>query len=112
MLRAPLPGSPPLALSKGRGHRRLREVGQYWSKANQIDVIGLRDDGWTDLGECKWGTVRSRLAVEQELEAKIREYPNSRNSTIGRRIFTRGKPPADTQRAAGARWHGLDDLYA
>ena len=87
------------------------EIGEYWSKTVQIDVVGLRDDGWTDLGECKWGTVRSRLAVEQELEAKIREYPNSRNATIGRRIFTRGKPPADTQHA-GARWHGLDDLYA
>jgi len=47
-----------------------------------------------------------------ELEAKIREYPNTRNATLGRRIFTRGKPPADAQRTAGARWHSLDDLYS
>lgn len=40
------------------------EVGQYWSKSVQLDVVGLRNDGWTDLGECKWGPVRSRRAVE------------------------------------------------
>jgi uncharacterized protein DUF234 len=40
------------------------EVGQYWSKTTQIDVVGLRDDGWTDLGECKWGAARSPKAVE------------------------------------------------
>ncbi len=27
------------------------EVGEYWSKATKIDVVGLRDDNWTDLGE-------------------------------------------------------------
>jgi uncharacterized protein len=35
------------------------EVGQYWSRTTQIDVVGLRDDNWTDLGECKWGPVLS-----------------------------------------------------
>jgi len=62
MLRAPLPGSSPLALSGLYLKDRVTaafEVGQYWSKTTRIDVVGLRDDGWTDLGECKWGTVRS-----------------------------------------------------
>ena len=84
------------------------DVGQYWSKTTQIDVVGLRQDGWTDLGECKWGTVRSPKAVEQELEAKVRDFPNLRGATIGRRIFTRQAPPRPP---AGARWHTLEDLY-
>ena len=85
------------------------EVGEYWSKSIQIDVVGLRNDGWTDLGECKWGPVRSRRAVESELEAKVRDYPNPRGSTIGRRIFVRHTPAAPTD--TGVRWHGLDELY-
>ena len=84
------------------------DVGQYWSKTTQIDVVGLRQDGWTDLGECKWGTIRSPKAVEQELEAKVRDFPNPRGATIGRRIFTRQAPPRPP---AGARWHTLEDLY-
>lgn len=87
------------------------EVGQYWSKTTQIDVVGLRDDGWTDLGECKWGTVRSPKAVEQELEAKVREFPNSRGAPIRRRIFSQQKPKTAGP-SAGVRWHELEDLYA
>jgi hypothetical protein len=30
------------------------EVGQYWDPTVQIDVVGVRDDGVTELGECKW----------------------------------------------------------
>jgi AAA+ ATPase superfamily predicted ATPase len=86
------------------------EVGDYWSKTVQIDVVGLRDDGWTDLGECKWGTAGSPKAVEQELDEKVRQYPNRRNATIGRRIFTRQAPPAGEGRA-GVIWHGLEELY-
>jgi AAA+ ATPase superfamily predicted ATPase len=86
------------------------EVGSYWSKAVQIDVVGLRDDGWTDLGECKWGAVRSPRAVEDELAKKIQEYPNRRNATVGRRIFTRHERPAGEERG-GTKWHSLEDLY-
>jgi hypothetical protein len=74
------------------------EVGQYWSKTAQIDLVGLRGGGWTDLGECKWGAVRSPKAVEKELEEKVRDFPNPRGATIGRRIFIRQPPPAQTGR--------------
>ena len=30
------------------------DVGEYWDRAVQIDVVGLRADGWVDLGECRW----------------------------------------------------------
>ncbi len=86
------------------------EVGQYWSRTVQIDVVGVRDDGWTDLGECKWGHLRSRRVVESELETKARAYPNPRGATIGRRIFARQVPPAAGNPAV--RWHGLEELYA
>ena len=85
------------------------EVGEYWSPATQIDVVGLRDDNWTDLGECKWGPVRSPRALEIELERKLQQYPNSRGATLARRYFTRRKPAS---RGEAAGWYSLDDLYA
>lgn len=84
------------------------EVGQFWSKDAQIDVVGLREDGWTDLGECKWGAVRSAKGLVAELEEKVRHFPNPRSATIGRRIFTRTRVGSP---AAGVQWHTLDDLY-
>ena len=100
------------------------EVGEYWggqrrnitespspdaSPAAQIDVVGLRDDNWTDLGECKWGRVRSAPAVEAELDRKARLYPNRRGATLGRRYFARRKPGS---RADAKDWYSLQDLYA
>jgi hypothetical protein len=89
------------------------EVGEYWDRNCQIDVVGLRQEGWTDLGECRWGAVRGRRPLRQELEAKVRQYPNRRNATICRRIFTRlpvsgDQPPSDEPEV---RWHDLEDLY-
>jgi AAA+ ATPase superfamily predicted ATPase len=92
----------------GEGVSDAFEIGEYWDKATQIDVVGFRRDGWTDLGECKWGPVRSVRVVEAELEQKVAAYPNRRNATIGRRIFARRTPPAAGDRG---RWHDLEDLY-
>ena len=85
-------------------------IGEYWSPQTQIDVVGLRDDGWTDLGECKWGAVRSPRALRAELERKVQAYPNSRGATVGRRYFVRRKP-ASIARAKAHDWHSLEDLY-
>ena len=60
----------------------------------QIDVVGMRDDNWTDLGECKWGPVRSPRTLEAELERKLQQYPNSRGATLVPRYFMRRKPAA------------------
>ena len=84
------------------------EIGEYWSTRTQIDVVGLRDDNWTDLGECKWGAVRSARRLEAELEGKVALYPNSRGATLGRRYFTRGRVQ---KKADAPNWHSLDDLY-
>ncbi len=86
------------------------QVGEYWSKDVQIDVVGVRDDRWIDLGECKWGPVGSAPSLVAELDAKVQAFPNKHGDTIGRRIFTRGAAPATRPR--DVRWHSLDDLYA
>jgi Archaea bacterial proteins of unknown function len=52
----------------------LYEVGSYWDSQVQIDVVGLRRDGWIDLGECKWGAVKSLVSAAAELEEKVRHY--------------------------------------
>ena len=85
------------------------QVGEFWSARTQIDVVGMRDDNWTDLGECKWGPVRSPRALETELERRLHQYPNSRGATLGRRYFTRRKPAA---RRGADGWYSLEDLYA
>lgn len=87
------------------------EVGEYWDKATQIDVVGYRHDGWTDLAECKWGTVPSPRQLLAELEEKVRQYPNSRNATIGRRLFTRHRVSNSMSRLLSATFHDLESLY-
>ena len=86
------------------------QIGEYWNKDVQIDVVGVRDDAWIDLGECKWGPIGSAPALLEELERKVRAFPNPRGDTIGRRIFTRASAPAG--RARDLRWYSLEDLYA
>lgn len=84
------------------------EVGEFWDRDVQIDVVGLRDDGWTDLGECKWGSVTSARAVASELESRVAKYPNPRGATIGRRFFVRKKPRGALP---AGQWHDLADLF-
>jgi len=82
-------------------------VGEYWDKHVQIDVVGMRDDGFVDLGECKWGQVRSLGALARELDGKVNRFPNPANATIGRRIFVRKKTKSNI---AGVTLHDLDSF--
>lgn len=84
------------------------EVGEYWSKDTQIDLVAVREDGWTDLGECKWGTVRSLRPVLRELVGKAGLFPNRRGATLGHLLFTRD---AVRTPAAGATCYSLAQLY-
>ena len=87
------------------------EVGEYWDKAVQIDVVGLRDDNWTDLGECKWGAVRSYKKLLNDVGRKVRAYPNKRGATIGKYIFVRKKPSSKVRGTSDVNWYSLEDLY-
>ncbi|HEX4422889.1 MAG TPA: ATP-binding protein [Kofleriaceae bacterium] len=85
-------------------------VGEYWDRHVQIDVVGTRGDGRIDLGEAKWGTVRSAAALTNELEARIPHYPNPDSATIERRFFVRARPRSRTR--LPGHWHDLEDLYS
>ena len=87
------------------------EVGEYWDRDIQIDIVGLRDDQWTDLGECKWGSVKSYKALTKEFERKVAAYPNARGATIGKRIFLRKRPGIKVRTGSDILWYGLEDLY-
>jgi hypothetical protein len=92
---------------KSEGVAAGYRAGSYWDKNVQIDVVGMRDDGFIDLGECKWGTVRSLDAVARELEGKVPRFPNPANATIGKRIFVRKK---GKQAPAGVTVHDLESF--
>lgn len=85
------------------------EIGQYWDSNCQIDVVGYRKDNWVDLGECKWGSVGSARSLAMELEKKVPCYPNKRNATIGRIIFTRSR--ISYEKSNQVKLFCLEDLY-
>ncbi len=88
--------------------RATFQIGEFWSPSVQIDVVALRQDRWTELGECKWGTPTSLSSAIDELRAKVAHYPLG-GATPQLRVFTRkrfaGKPPA------GVKVHSLQALY-
>ncbi len=68
------------------------EVGEYWAKDAQIDVVGLRGDGRTELGECKWSALDSWAGPLRQLESRLGTFPNPRGATFGRMLFARSGP--------------------
>lgn len=88
------------------------ELGEYWDKSSQIDVVGLRADGLTDLAECKWRSRVNRAQIAAELIAKAAPYPNERGASIQLRVFTRDAIGDFTRTGDPAiRWHSLAELY-
>ncbi|MEW6747726.1 MAG: ATP-binding protein [Planctomycetota bacterium] len=88
------------------------EIGEYWDSKAQVDVVGRRDDGTIDLGECKWGAVRSPRSVAAEFEETVSSYPAPAGATLVRRVFTRlPVAPFAGDPARPLRWHSLGDLY-
>ena len=83
-------------------------VGEYWDRQSQIDVVGLRSDGWVDLGECRWPADASVAGAARELATRAAHYP-AEGLTTGLRLFVRSKP-RDTP--PGIRVHALRDLHA
>lgn len=86
------------------------QVGEYWDKQVQIDVVGIRDDHWTDLGECRWGSVRSLPGLVKELDEKVNRYPNSLNHSIRRHLFLRSLG-RKAGRIPDVQVHLLADFY-
>lgn len=82
------------------------EVGEYWDREVQLDVVGLRADGWIDLGECKWAGRSTPAAAAAELERRVVRFPSG-GRTIRRHLFLRRAARAP----AGVELHGLASLY-
>ena len=85
------------------------EIGEYWNPKTQIDLVGIRDDHWIDIGECKWGNIPSIKSLIKTLKLKLEYYPNPKNHTIALHIFSR--TPIRIQEPHGIRFHSLEDLY-
>lgn len=88
-------------------------IGEFWAKDVQVDVVSIRDDHRVELGECKWGPVRSAAALRAELAAKLPAFPNRRAATLRLRFFTRERvrPPAPAAAGPPETWHHLAELY-
>lgn len=86
------------------------EIGTYWDKQVQVDVVGIREKEGIDLGECKWGSVKSTKQLVQEIESKVPLFPNPHNLTITKRVFTRKPLSQTTALPAGIIAHHLEEL--
>ncbi len=83
------------------------QIGEYWDRATQIDVVGLRADGWIDLGECKWTGRPSLANATRELQRRAASYPSS-GRTIRSHLFFRRAPRASSPEIV---IHDLAGLY-
>lgn len=99
------------ALYAAEGVPGAFEIGEYWDRQVQVDVVGRRSDGWMDLGECKWGATGGRAAIEAELARKAAFFPNPRQATLQLRLFTRTPLAGAAPATAQVRVHTLEELY-
>jgi hypothetical protein len=85
------------------------EIGEYWDKDIQIDIVGYRQDGIIDICECKWGKISSMPQLLKELNSKISAYPNKDNKTIHGRLFLRSRRKQPSSHSV--RTHFISDIY-
>lgn len=95
-------------LYDGEGVVGRTQVGEYWDRAIQLDVVGLRADGWIDLGECKWSGQPSFADAERELRRRAAAYPAG-DRTVRQHLFFRRAPRV---RSSDVVVHDLASLYA
>jgi AAA+ ATPase superfamily predicted ATPase len=82
------------------------EVGEYWDRHVQLDVVGLRADGWVDVGECKWSGRPAPAAAVSELQRRAAGYPAG-GRTVRRHLFLRRTVAARHE----VELHDLAELY-
>jgi AAA+ ATPase superfamily predicted ATPase len=83
------------------------QIGEYWDKTTQLDVVGLRADGHVDLGECKWSDSPAPTDALRELSARAQRFPVE-GKTVQLRLFLKKAPRVARSEAA---WHDLRSLY-
>lgn len=86
------------------------EIGQYWDRTSQIDVVGYRRGEGIDIGECRWGRAGSLKSLVEEVRQKMRSYPNSEGLSLKGRIFVKSRPKQKiTDKDIFV--HTLEDMY-
>lgn len=96
------------ALYEAEGVSGRFEVGEFWDRTVQIDVVGLRTDGRVDLGECKWSGHPAPAHAARELVTRASHYPAD-GRTVGHWLFLRRAPKAPAP--PGVRVYDLRTLY-
>ncbi len=96
--------------------RRFREVGQWWFKEHELDVLGLTDDGLV-AGECKFTSQPVSEGVLADLERTTTEVRWPEGPADGETLyvlFSRSGYTDDLENVADARddvlLYGLSDL--
>jgi hypothetical protein len=84
------------------------QVGEYWDRAIQIDLVGLRSDGWIDLGECKWAGRSVVAGAGRELSERAARYPAG-GRTLRLHLFVHRRPRAAP--GSPVLIHDLEEIY-
>ncbi len=99
------------ALYAAQGIAGRYTVGEYWDRHTQIDVVGLRADGWIDLGECKWAGRTTIASGTAELARTAATYPHGTH-TLRQHLFVRRMPTRARAKVGGELVvHDLQSLY-
>ena len=86
-------------------------IGAYWDRSLQIDVMTEREDGITQIAECKWQSRPVSLETVEELRRKIKLYPNSQKHRLIPQLFSRSGFTAAVEKEPGLERYVLEDLY-
>jgi len=85
--------------------RQFRDVGQWWFKEHELDVLGLTDDGLV-AGECKFASQPVSEGILVNLEHTASEVRWSEEPADGETLyvlFSRSGFSADLEHAAQTR---------
>jgi AAA+ ATPase superfamily predicted ATPase len=85
--------------------RQFREVGQWWFKEHEVDVLGLSDEGLV-AGECKFTSKPVSEGVLSDLERTTSNVRWSAGPADGEPLyvlFSRSGYTEDLEQAAGTR---------
>lgn len=85
------------------------EIGEFWSPQTQIDAVGLRADGVTELVECRWGEAPTAVDVARELRKKAALFPNPRGATTRLRVMSQRAPTGPVP--DDVTWTTLEAMY-